>query len=101
MQDNNEWFTLVYAIKNQDPEHNEREMPSPSLCSFLHTKVAPPSHQFSYLSSLFPNCIQDDITSQRFSPSVGLKKQTYTTNTVFFRGANRLELDNFCGQYFE
>ena len=41
---------------------------------FVHTKVTPPPHQFCCLSSLFPNCIQNDVTSQRLSLSVGFKK---------------------------
>ena len=28
---------------------------------------------------MFSNCIQNDVTSQRFSLSIGLKNQTYTT----------------------
>ena len=40
----------------------------------VHTKVAPPSHQCFYLSSLFSYFIQNDAMFQRLSRDVGFKK---------------------------
>ena len=60
--------------------YTERETTFPSLFTFLHTYVAPPSHQFCYLSSQFPYYIYCDVTYQLFSLSLGIQKtQTYTT----------------------
>ena len=41
----------------------------PSPFTFVHTKVAPPLTNF-VIYPLFPNCIQNDVMSQRFSLSV-------------------------------
>ena len=54
--------------------YTERETTFPSPFTFLHTYVAPPSHQFRYLSSQFPYYIYCDITYQLFSLSLGFKK---------------------------
>ena len=50
----------------------------PSPFTFVHTKVA---HTLSpiYLPSMFSTCIQDDVTSQRFSLSIGFKKTRLLT----------------------
>ena len=44
-----------------------------SLSSFTPRQHPPPPHKFCYLSSLFPYCIQNDVTSQLYSRSLGLK----------------------------
>ena len=41
------------------------------------------SPQFHYPSSMFPYCIQDDITSQGFSLSVGLKNPDHCSSQHF------------------
>ena len=53
--------------------NTEKEMPFPFSFTCVQLKVAPPSHQSFYLSSLFPKCIQYDVTSQHFSLSIGFK----------------------------
>ena len=48
--------------------HMRKTTFSLSPFTFVHT-----SHYFLYLPSLFPNCIQNDVTSQRLCLSVGFK----------------------------
>ena len=56
--------------------YTEREMLFPSPFTFVCTKVAAHSlTNFVILSSMFSNCIQDDVTSQRFSLSFGFKNR--------------------------
>ena len=54
-----------------------------SLSLYLGPHQGSPPHQFRLLSSLFPNCTQNDVTCPRFSLSVGLEKtQTLTTHCL-------------------
>ena len=45
----------------------------PSPFTFVHTKVTTPLSLILLSILLFPNCIQNNVTSQLFSLSVGLK----------------------------
>ena len=71
-------FLLLYV-------HLSRNYNPLPLCRCSHQGI-PPSHSFHYLSSLFPNCIQNDITSYL---EHGIKKpQTHTTTILKSSNSN-------------
>ena len=64
----------TYLGVNNGKGRGEKSSFSSVHSTVVHTKVAPPFHQYRYLSSLFSYCIQNDVTSQCLSRDVGLKK---------------------------
>ena len=61
--------------------YTEREKSFPSPFTFDHTKVAPPSHLFGYLSSLFPSCILAVTSRPSYLAWKGEEHQTQKTQT--------------------
>ena len=81
------YVNLLYVHQKRDDCFLSLYLPS-------HQGIIPPSHQFNYLSSLFPYCIQNDFTSQLLSLSFGFKKPRpiLLRATVVFRNKYTLTI---------